>query len=64
MSLERLCKFYDHSKCLLSNNFCDLDCNRLSDEKEFGLGETRNEIKKWRNEELDKELRKAEWRLR
>jgi len=64
MSLERLCKFYDHSRCLLNNNFCDLDCSRLSDEKEFGLGETRNKIEKWRNEELDKELRRAEWRLR
>ncbi len=64
MSLKRLCKFYDHSKCLLNNNFCDLDCSQLSDEKGFGLGETRNEIKEWRNEELDKELKKAEWRLR
>ncbi|MBM4277580.1 MAG: hypothetical protein FJ130_06785 [Deltaproteobacteria bacterium] len=64
ISLERLCKFYDHSKCLIHNNFCDLDCSRLSDEKGFGLDETRNKIKKWRNEELDKELKKTESRLR
>ncbi len=64
MSLERLCKFYDHSKCLLNNNFCDLDCSRLSDEKESRLGEKSNSIKEWRNEELDKEIRKAGWRLR
>jgi len=64
MSLKRLCKFYDHSKCLINNNFCDLDCSQLSDEKGFGLGEARDMIKKWTNEELDKELRKAEWRLR
>jgi len=64
MSLERLCKFYDHSKCLINNNFCDLDCSQLSDEKGFGLDEMRNKIKKWGNEELDKELRKTESRLR
>jgi hypothetical protein len=64
MTLERLCKFYDHSKCLLNNNFCELDCNRLSDEKGFGLDETKDKTKRWRNEELDKELRKAERRWR
>jgi len=62
MSLERLCRFYDHSKCLLNNNFCDLDCSRFSDEKESRRIGVKNAIKDWRNEEMDKEIRKTEWR--
>jgi hypothetical protein len=64
MSLEKMCKFYDHSKCLLNNNFCDLDCSRFSEEKKFSGVGTKNAIKDWRNEEMDKEIRKAGWRLR
>lgn len=64
MSLERSCKFYDHSRCLLSNQFCDLDCSRVSSGKEFGLGEAKDKINQWSNEELEKELRKNEWRWR
>lgn len=64
MSLKRICKFYDHSKCLLTNNFCDLDCSRFSDEHGVGFVEAKHSIKDWKNEELDKEIRKAGWRLR
>ncbi|MBM4341596.1 MAG: hypothetical protein FJ110_18880 [Deltaproteobacteria bacterium] len=63
MSLERLCQFYDHSKCLLNNNFCDLDCSRFSDEKGSRQVGTKNTIKDLRNEEMDKEIRKVGWRL-
>ena len=64
MSFKRVCKFYDHSRCLLNNNFCDLDCTRISDERGFGPDEARRSIKKWRNEELDEEIRKIGLRLK
>lgn len=63
MALEKLCKFYNHSKCLLNNNFCDLDCSQFSEEKGLGGVETNQDVKDWRNEEIDKEIRKAGWRL-
>lgn len=28
MGLEKTCEFYDHSRCLLKNHYCDLDCDR------------------------------------
>lgn len=61
MSSEKSCKFYDHSKCLLNNNFCDLDCSQFSSGRDFGIGEAKGKIDQWSNEELDKELRKNEW---
>lgn len=30
MGLEKNCEFYDHSRCLLKNQYCDLDCDRGS----------------------------------
>lgn len=30
MGLEKTCEFYDHSRCLLKNHYCDLDCDRGS----------------------------------
>ena len=30
MGLEKSCEFYDHSRCLLKNHYCDLDCDRGS----------------------------------
>ncbi len=30
MGLEKTCEFYDHSRCLLKNHYCDLDCEQES----------------------------------
>lgn len=30
MGLEKTCEFYDHSRCLIKNHYCDLDCDRGS----------------------------------
>jgi len=64
MGLEKSCEFYDHSKCLLKNHYCDLHCNRLSHEEEFDLYEKKSPINEEQNEELDKEIRRTGWRLR
>ncbi len=35
MSLEKSCKFFQDSKCILEGGYCDLDCSRLMSDEDF-----------------------------
>jgi len=62
MALEKSCEFYDHSRCLLKDNYCDLNCNRGSGEGEFDPCQKRHVMNGWQNEELDNAIRKTIWK--
>lgn len=50
MDLEKSCEFYDHSRCLLKNNYCDLNCSRVSIDEKIEFYEE-DVLKKSRGEE-------------
>ncbi|MGQ9508018.1 MAG: hypothetical protein ACUVTN_01315 [Thermodesulfobacteriota bacterium] len=50
MGLEKSCEFYDHSRCLLKNNYCDLNCSRVSIDEKIEFYEE-DVLKKSRGEE-------------
>ena len=37
MTLEKSCKYYRNSRCILGGGYCDLNCNQLLSDEEFRL---------------------------
>jgi hypothetical protein len=37
MTLEKSCKYYLNSRCILGGGYCDLNCNQLLSDEEFRL---------------------------
>jgi len=56
MSLEKSCKFYQDSKCILEGDYCDLDCNRLMSDEDFRFYDKMDALTQWQTEELEKEI--------
>ncbi len=57
MDFEKICKFYQDSKCILEGGFCDLDCNRLMSDEDFRFYDKTDALTQWRIEEVEKEIR-------
>ncbi len=57
MDLEKTCKFYQDSKCILEGGYCDLDCNRLMSDEDFRSYDKMDALTQWRIEEVEKEIR-------
>ena len=56
MSLEKSCKFYQDSKCILEGGYCDLDCNRLMSDEDFRLYGKMDALTQWKIEEVEREI--------
>jgi hypothetical protein len=56
MSLEKSCKFYQDSKCILEGGYCDLDCNRLMSDEDFRFYDKIDALTHWQTEELEKQI--------
>jgi hypothetical protein len=56
MSLEKSCKFYQDSKCILEGGYCDLDCNRLMSDEDFRFYDKMDALAQWKIEEVEREL--------
>lgn len=56
MSLEKSCKFYQDSKCILEGGYCDLDCNRLMSDEDFRFYEKIDALTQWKIEEVEREI--------
>jgi len=57
MDFEKICKFYQDSKCILEGGYCDLDCNRLMSDEDFRFYDKMDALTQWRIEEVEKEIR-------
>lgn len=64
MSLEKSCKFYQDSKCILEGGYCDLDCNRLMSDEDFRFYDKTDALTQWRIEEVKREIGGPESRLK
>lgn len=64
MDLEKICKFYQDSKCILEGGYCDLDCNRLMSDEEFRFYDKMDALTQWRIEEVEKEIKVTRSRLK
>ena len=56
MSLEKSCKFYQDSKCILEGGYCDLNCNRLMSDEDFRIYDKMDALTQWRIEEVQREI--------
>ena len=54
MSLEKSCKFFQDSKCILGGRYCDLDCNRLMSDEDFRFYDKMDALTQWNIEEIEK----------
>jgi len=64
VSLEKSCKFYQDSKCILEGGYCDLDCNRLMSDEDFRFYDKTDALTQWRIEEVKREIGGPESRLK
>lgn len=64
MSLEKSCKFFQDSKCILGGGYCDLDCNRLMSDEDFRFYDKMDALTQWNIEEIEKEIRGPRLRLK
>jgi hypothetical protein len=64
VSLEKSCKFYQDSKCILEGGYCDLDCNRLMSDEDFRFYDKTDALAQWRIEEVKREIGGPESRLK
>ncbi len=60
MTLEKSCKYYLDSRCILGGGYCDLNCNQLLSDEELRLfDKTDIFTRQWMEEEREtEELRK------
>ena len=58
MDFEKVCKFYQDSKCILEGGYCDLNCNRLMSDEDFRFYDRMDALTQWRIEEVEKEIRR------
>ena len=64
MDFEKICKFYQDSKCILEGGYCDLDCNRLMSDEDFRFYDKMDALTQWRIEEVEKEIKVLRPRLK
>ncbi len=64
MSLEKSCKFYQDSKCILEGGYCDLDCNHLMSDEDFRFYDKMDALTQWQIEEMENEIRGSGLRLK
>ncbi len=56
MTLEKSCKYYLDSRCILGGGYCDLNCNQLLSDEEFRLfDKTDIFARQWMEEEREAE---------
>ena len=56
MSLDKSCKFYQDSKCILESGYCGLDCNRLMSDEDFRIYDKVDALTQWRIEEVQRAI--------
>ena len=64
MGLEKSCKFYQDSKCILEGGHCDLDCTHLMSDEDFRLCGKMDALTLWNIEEVERELGGPRLRLK
>jgi len=64
MSLEKSCKFYQDSRCILEGGHCDLNCDRLMSDEDFRLYDKMDVLAQWKIEEVQREIGGSGLRLK
>lgn len=55
MTLEKSCKYYLNSRCILGGGYCDLNCNQLLNDEEFRRYDEADMFAPQRMEDKEKE---------